>query len=267
MAWFLWFVAFYFVFKKGFWLYALHVTLKQQRRMRIEIVPGDASQLPEIDSSDLQPLTAELQALGFVVLGDLLSKMDYAPETPLDPAPIPHPQPAPSGKSMAESETRGIARILAHPEYGCYASLISVMSVSRFSPEMKRADMVNVAPFRTVIASAAGYEDDAWSYVTHNREVDPFSLLNHHPRWLSHRLVGASARQLLESHLAERAELANRVGVTWDQSPSLEKYLIVEDRAIRHIRKVYQRLHTPGVAWHLQTYRLKKHERWMGELA
>ena len=36
---------------------------------------------------------------------------------------------------------------------------------------------------------------------------------------------------------------------------------------IRHVQGVYKNLKTPAVAWHLLTYRFKRHERWMGELA
>ena len=168
---------------------------------------------------------------------------------------------------MVETQTDGIARLFAHPEHGCYASLISVVSVSRFSPELNRPEMVKVAPFRIVILSVSGYDEDSWSFATHNREMDPFMLLHRHPRQLSYRLVGAPARKLLEVHLTERDDIAARGGFGWDMAPSLSRYQEFEARGLRHIRSVYERATTAGVAWHLLTCRFQNHDRWLGELA
>jgi hypothetical protein len=258
-----------FLGKKVFWLYALNATLKNQRRARIHSSPDDVSQFSGFDHSGLHSLTHQLQELGFVGLGDLLSYTDFEPHMPASAALTPDPQQAPSSppKMLVETETHGVARVFAHPKHGCYAVLVSVIAVSRFPPEMKRADMVNVAPFRTLIMTLEGNREDSWSFSTHNREVDAFSLLHRHPRQLSHRLVGAPAQQLLESHLAERDDIAARAGFRWDKEPILDKYQEYEARGIRHIRSVYERATTTGVAWHLMTYRLQKHERWMGELA
>jgi hypothetical protein len=124
---------------------------------------------------------------------------------------------------MVETQTSGIGRLLAHPVHGYYASLVSVVTVSRFPSEMKHADLVNVAPFRTVIVSISGNKEDSWGFATHNREVEPFSLLHRHPCQLSLRMVGASVRQLLNAHLTERDDIAIRGAFRWDPVPSLAK--------------------------------------------
>lgn len=268
MIWLLSIPVVWFLGKKALWLYSLDASIKNQRRARIDLFPGDVSQFSGFDTAELQSLTRDLRELGFNVLGDLLSKIHYEPHNPAAAAPIPDPQPAPSAtpKLLVETETHGVARVFAHPSHGCYAVLVSVIAVSRFPADMKRADLVNVAPFRTLIMTLEGNREDSWSFSTHNREVDAFSLLHRHPRQLGHRLVGAPAQHLLKVHLAERDDIATRAGFRWDKEPSLAKYQEYEVRGIRYIRSVYEHATTPGVAWHLMTYRLQTHERWMGEL-
>lgn len=270
MLWFLCFAAVWILGRGAIWLYSLNATIKNQRYMRIEMRVGDASQMTQLDGSELETLTRELQGLGFVHLGDIISKMDTRADAPSEVPAAPIADPNPQGtkpKMIAETTTNGVGRIFAHPNHGCYAHLVSVVAVSRFPPEMKRADMVNVAPFRTLMLTLSGNNDDSWGYSTHNREVQPFSLLLRHPRQLSRRMVGASAAQLLETHLAERDEIASKGDFKWDKAPTMEKYQQYEARGVRHIRAVYQRATTLGVAWQLFTFRFSKHEKWRGELA
>lgn len=268
MIWLLSIPILVFVGWKMIWLSTLDGVIKKHRRMRMEISPGDISQFGPFDDRELQRLTRELHDLGFVTLGDLLSRMDFDPVTPLAPAPIPDPDtPRATTESLVETQTEGVGRIFAHPEHGCYASLISVVSVSRFAAQLNREDMVNLAPFRTVILSMGENPEEKWSFATHNREVDPFSLLQRHPRALTRRMVEADAQQLFQSHLTEREEIAKSGGFRWEKSPSLAKYRAFEARVVPHIRDVYRRANTLGVAWHLMTYRFKKHDSWRGELA
>lgn len=272
MVWFFSLFGLWLVGKRAMWLGALDATLKNQRRMRIEMHVGDASQMPQLSGGELEILTRELETLGFVLLGDIISSMDYQgdwPDAPALPAPIADPLSAPTPNAprmVAQTQTDGVGRIFAHPGHGCYASLISVVSVNRFPPAMKRADTVNVAPFRTVILSLSGVEENSWTFSTHNRELQPFSLITRHPRKLSHRMVGARAAALLDSHLGERQSIATRAGCRWDTAPTLEKYQEFEARGIGFIRGVYERVTTPRVAWILLTAGLSRHERWMGEL-
>ena len=271
MLWFLSIPILWFVGKRARWLHSLDAVLKNQRRMRVEMRLGDASHMSAFDGGELEALTHELQSLGFVHLGDLLSRMDTVPDTPADLpfAPIADPRPPQpeAPKLIAETTTDGMGRVFAHPAHGCYAILISAVAVSRFPPEMKRDDIVNVAPFQTVILTVSGTEEEAWSFSTHNLKVDPFGLLLRHPRRVGYRLLGAKAAQLLEQHLAQRDDIAARANCLWDKAPSLKKYQEIEARNLRHIRGVYERATTLGVAWHLLTFRLSKHEKWMGELA
>ncbi len=269
MIWYLLLLAAYFVARKIMWLRVLGAIIKKQRRMRVEQVECDASTLPGLHDSVLHPLTRALQELGFVVAGDLMSRLDYEPETTLVAPPIPDPgapQFSSTVKNSVEVESHGFARVFVHPDYGCYATLVSVITVSHFPAEMRRADKMKVEPFRTAITTSSGTQDDSWSFATHNREVKPFSLLQRHPRRLSTRLVGATAQQLLESHLAQRDEIATLGGFIWDKAPSLSKYREFEARSLRHIRSVYEGASLLRVASHLQTYRLAKNDRWMGEL-
>lgn len=249
-------------------LFSLHAVIKNQRRMRVEMYMGDASQMQGLSGGELETLTGELQTFGFSHLGDLIFKMDYKADEELPKPPIADPCAAQDNepKMVAETTTDGVGRIFAHPTHGCYATLVSVVAVSRFPPEMNRADSVNVAPFRTAILTISGNNEDSWGYATHNREVMPFSLLHRHPRQLSHRLIGASAAQLLETHLIERETVASRGGFQWDKVPTLEKNLEYESRGLRHIRSVYERATTLGTAWKIFTFRFGKHETWMGEL-
>lgn len=248
------------------YLRALDITIKNQRRARRESRIGDASQLTGFNGGEIEPLSHELQEMGFVHLGDLIFKIDTTPVAPVSAplAPIADPH---ASKTGIQTTSDAVGRIFAHPNHGCYASLISAVSVSRFPPEMMREDMVEVAPFRTVIVSLSGNSEDAWSFATHNREVQTLSLLYRHPRGLSHRMVGAGAAQLLESHLAERDAIASRGGFGWDKAPTLEKYQEFEARALRHISEVHERATALGWAWKLFLFRFGKHERWMGELA
>lgn len=255
MIWLLSIPALWYVGRKALWLYALDTTIKQQRQARIHLYPGDIAefdQMDQIDRRKLEDLTHELNELGFLTLGDLLFEMESRPT-----------QPSPAG---VETTTKGVGRIFANPEKGCYASLTSVVSVNRFSPELNKASTAHVAPFRTGIVSLSGNDDDSWGFATHNRELQPVSLLHRHPRQLSHRIVEADAAALLKSHLAERDEIAARGGFRWERFTSLAEYLKYEERGLCHIRRVYENASTPAVAWKLMTVRLQNNDRWMGEL-
>ena len=266
MIWIFLIPALWFVGKKIVWLQHLHTTLMKYRRVQFKMEYGEVMQFTQFDSLELDSLTLELQAAGFVVMAETTCEIQFDPETIPVPAPIPDPQGSPVSKPMFETQSNGFARLFTHPVHGCYASLISAIAVSRFEPELRRADTITIAPFRTVILSISGNADDAWGFATHNREVQPFSLLLRHPRWLSHRLVQASTQQLLASHLVERVEIARRGDFSWDTTLYLPKYQQFEERACRHYKNIYKNAATLGVAWHLLTYRLKSHVRWMGEL-
>jgi hypothetical protein len=114
--------------------------------------------------------------------------------------------------------------------------------------------------------SLSGNETASWSFTTHNREMQPFSLLQRHPRQLSHRLTGVDARELLRSHLAERDDIARRGGFRWDTAASLDEYLTYEERGMRHIRSVYENAETLPTAWKLMTLPMADRGQWMGEL-
>ena len=256
--------------QKLLWLYALNDTLKKQRRARYELRLGDVSQLvvPEganLDLQELETLTVQLRQSGFSILGDVLSELTYAPAATSAYSPIVDPHQPLEKPSSVTTDTTGIARIFIHPRHRCYASLIAVMAVTRFDPALGKEDIVNVAPFRTVILSM-GEGDDSWCFANHNREVDPFSELHRQPRKLSHRMVDASPQQLLDAHLAERADIARRGNFSWDNAPSMEKYLKFEKQYFEGIRQYYETANFFAVALFLHTYKLKKHEWWLGEL-
>ncbi|MES2459129.1 MAG: hypothetical protein V4671_01000 [Armatimonadota bacterium] len=219
MIWLLSIPALWFLGKKALWLYALDATIKQHRLAKITIYPGDISQFEQMDQRKLEDLTHELQELGFTVLGDLVSELDSAPATP--------------SPTSVETTTKGISRVFGNFENGCYATLTSVVGVTRLAPELNRPPVVETAPFRTVILSLSGNDEDSWGFATHNREIQPFSVLHRHPRQLSHRFIGADARELLTSHLAERDSIAARGNFRWESQTSLAEYLRFEERGLR----------------------------------
>jgi hypothetical protein len=210
------------------------------------------SEFDQMDLRKMEDLTHDLKEMGFVVMSDLLSEAEMGPA---EPSPM-----------DVATTAKGIARVFANSEYGCYATLVSVIAMIRFPPEQNRPPLMEMAPFRTVICSLSGNEDDSWAFATHNREMQPFSLLHRHPRMLSHRLVGADAQELLKSHLAEREGIATRGGFQWERATSLDAYMKYEERAIRHIRSVYENASTLPTAWKLMTLPFQNQERWMGEL-
>ncbi len=252
MIWLLSIPALWFLGKKALWLWALDSTIKLQRRARIHIYPGDLSQFDQMDHRKLENLTHELKELGFVVVGELLSEVELGTNEPL-----------PKGVSTT---SKGIARVFANTDLGCYATLVSAVAVTQLPPEMNRPPLLEASPFRTVILSISGSDADSWSFAVHNREVQPFSLLQRHPRQLGHRVVGAEARELLNVHLAERDDIAARGNFRWQRETSLESYLQCEERGIQHIRTVYENAGTLSTAWKLMTLPLQNQDWWLGEL-
>src|SRR5689334_14721264 len=77
---------------------------------------GNAEQATDLDQERLRALTAELEQLGFEQLGDVLTSHGPDPRWPT--------------KGPVETRTAGVGRIMAHPDHGCYASLISGRAVS-----------------------------------------------------------------------------------------------------------------------------------------
>lgn len=237
----------------AFMLHTISTVLFNARHAQNILRRGLPSEVPEVDHSQLEALTRQLQDLGFVFLGDVVSVQ----------------QPDPNGPYRGSLETRskGLGRVMAHPIYGCYATLISAYSRTASTKGSMTPPQTRIAPFRTAIVSLSREGEEAWAYGTHNREVDPFALLIRNPRGPGHRMLGASVDQLFESHLSERDSIERKAGVTWDPIPAMEKWEAYEARTARHIKSVHERASTLRVAWLLISYKFTKHERWMGELA
>ena len=249
----------------------VNAVIRKAHRRRTNMWLGNVSEIEalasgRVDLTELKNLTTELQKLGFNLLGDILSDTTYDPIPAPNPSPIVDPHQQIEPQSKFDTQVNGIGRVFAHPNYGCYAVLISVVSKVHFDPELNLKDKIKVAPFRTAIASMENSADNSWSFANTNREVDPFILLQRHPRRLGHRMCGATPEQLLRAHLAERDDIAERGGFQWDREPSMEKYRIREEETMRHLRNVYENKNAISVAFFLFTYKYKNHDWWLGEL-
>jgi hypothetical protein len=246
--------ALYYLGKAGLYVYAVNVALHNASTIRNITNTGDASQIKELDHEELRARTEELESLGFVVLGDLISKNEPDPNLPQ--------------KGWVIARTQGVGRVFGHPVHGCYANLTSAVTVTT-EAECSGAEAdptTEIAPFQVAIISLSGSEPDSWTYGTYNRPVQPLNVLMRHPRGLSHCLAGASPERLLAAHLAEREPIAKRAGITWDREPTFAKYLEYEERVLPHLRNVYRRAKASHLIWLMFSFRFKKYDRWMGEL-
>ena len=215
---------------------------------------GDAAQFPELDQERLKSITVDLQQLGFQLLGDLCTTHGPDPRWP--------------AKGPVETRTSGLGRIMAHPDHGCYATLISGRAVTTSKKKSTLpAETVRSFPFRVAIVTFSGRDETFWSYSTHNRELDPFMLMMRQQRTLSRRLLGASPARLVEAHLQDRCRIADGAQISWDLSPTLEKWERFEDRSLWHMQEVYERASALKVAWMMVTYRFGKHDLWLGALS
>lgn len=259
------------IVRVAIWLNAIDATLKRNRHMRTVIRNADVAELKsfgdgKIDLSEFETITLHLEQLGFQELGLLLGKTTFEHPSAPQLSPIVDPVQEIASESKIETDTTAIARIFANRHYGCYASIMSAISISKFDPSLQRSDLVKIAPFRTAILSVENLEPDAWGFANSNREVDPFMLLLRNPRKLSHRMIGATAEALLQAHLVERDDIAKRGGFEWSKKLSLENYRSMENATIDYIHLTTQTWEPISVAIHLLTYKFKNHDWWLGDL-
>jgi len=250
---------------------AVDAVLRDARRRRTNMRLGNVSEIQaltngRVDLTELKNLTAELQELGFNFFGDILGDVTYDPIPAPKPSPIVDPHQQIEPQSKYDVQVNGIGRVFAHPNYGCYAILISAVSKVHFDTELGLKDKIKVAPFRTAIVSMENSADNSWSFANTNRESDPFSQLQRHPRRLGHHMCSATPEQLLRAHLVERDDIAERGGFQWDMELSMEKFRAREEETMRHLRNVYENKNAISVALFLFTYKYKNHDWWLGEL-
>jgi len=253
------------------WLNAINTTRKDYSRMRTEIRIADAADLKafgggKVDLSELDASSAQLEKMGFRELGILLSSHSIDPIPTPRSSPIVDPVQEIASPSKIDTKSTGIARVFVHRDYGCYANLISIISIAKFDESLGLVDKIKIAPFRTAILSMENSDENAWRLANSNREVSAFSLLFRHPRGLLHRMVGAAPEELLKAHLIERDGIAQCGGFHWDKELSMEKYRAMENSTIDYIRSITKTWKTIPVAFHLLTYKFKNHDWWLGKL-
>ncbi len=135
----------------------------------LEFQRADPSSYPGLDVATLGRYTQEFEALGFVHVGDHSLSASDAPMQP------------------------GIARLLVHPDNGCY------VEVNQLFPANRPA-----VPMRCAIATAF---DEGWSLSTTDREPQAMFYALRRPRSLWTAQPGLSTEALLAHHSELRARL------------------------------------------------------------
>ena len=245
------------------WLYlsTLKGIIANQRRVRMELRPGSPASLPNVNLNQIEAATAELDALGFETMGDYLSRIFYDDNAPLSP-----PIAAPGAPPIAPQRfvPQGWARFMVHHGHGCVAKIIYSVSTDRTGARAPNSILV------VSIGSYSGVGPNDWHYFTSNTSYNAtaraISSLWRHPRRLGRRVIGANPAQLLQLHLARRAEVARAAGISWKKSLSVADNLAVEESAMENMRAVARGLTPLGMASQLWSFRRESGDEWLGEL-
>jgi hypothetical protein len=253
------------------YLTTLKNIIKRQRLVNLELRPGPPLGLPGLDEAKLDSVTQEFESLGFVRLGDYLSR-NYFSEGKSGQAVALSGQGPPIADPAAEPTLppdrfppQGFARVMLHPEHSCLGKIIFVSVVDAQGKVPTTSTMM-----ATIVSLDAG--DGGWTYTTSNRQstvtVNALMKMMRHPRWLSTRMPDSSPQELLKVHIARRIDIAQAAGITWKPNLTLADDLDYEQRSVENIRTLYNGLTPLKMAWRL--HRLKREKEsleWLGELA
>lgn len=263
LSWAIWLVGLliYFTVSVNF---ALRSQLKLKHIMRA----ARSDEFAWVNALELERLTRELQDLGFVVVVDFVGEQHRgaasdvfgnsqfsSSSAPMQNAPpLPTPGHANSGAPRPAFGARTFARVFVHTTHGCYANL------------MQSSSDTAQLPFRINVLSLWGSGVEGWSYAAVSREpiAAAWLIRTRHGLWTRH--VGASAAQLLEEHLRRRATISSRLGAH-RADVSAENYLAFERDSLQRIRAAIRTKNPLAAVWEHSTFRLSRHDEWMGDLA
>lgn len=249
----------YLLGEQVFNLWVLNQALKKNTRISITFDVGDITRIPGLDTQEIFRQSDVMHALGFVYIGDIISNV----------------QDGEGGGNAAQNQddlkepqliAKGVARYFAHPEHGCYAKLHYVLSRTTYPRSYGKPQETKTLPYGIYIKSLTGIDADSWTFSTTTSEKSKYDFLSSHPRRLGRIIVGASAAELLESHLKERSEIVRRTGMEWDTEISLDRILESESHLLSYARSMNQRFNAFTAALALYRDQRNKSTLYLGEL-
>ena len=246
-----------------FWLFyaiGLSQIIQRMRVFRIEMRAGSPDEIPEINMEHLNETTVALKALGFERVNDVVTR-NYHDKSQIT-APISDPSAEPV-LQPARLQPHILSRITRHPQHGCLGIISSmVIADTRGKRPPKQTFWVAFHSFAT---------QGNWDYSTTSYKPsiaqDKVTRVCCQPRVLWTRMPKATTLQLLDKHLARRAQIARVAHIEWAPRPTAEDYIEGDQQWVENARAVYGQLNAFGLWNRLrQAEKERKNPEWLGEL-
>lgn len=226
--------------------------LDQMRRYEVGFGKPPEKTQRAMQSGEFHRIEEEFTGLGFELLGDYVIAGGTQDNVPAFDAPLA----APSGDSVKQEfkyAHASVCRVLVHRNDSCIASITSPLST------LPRDDN----PYLGTLIASLG---EGWTYTTHADLPPPLLEMESSSRDLSSFEGQIPVDQLLEFHLARRAEIARAGGFAWGAPPSIEQLTEWETQRYARIREWASRRSPWSLRRAEQRGRRKLQREWLGEL-
>jgi hypothetical protein len=211
-----------------FWpLLRIKAVIVKQAGAKISFQPAMLSQFPALDKAELDRRTDELKRLGFEELGDFTLVRDVTPVIP------------------------GFMRLFVNTRSHCFAEVHQVF------PPMRKATPISVA--------VTSYMSDAWSLSTGQRKPNTFTYVMRRPRAVSQVVLNGSVSDMVNQHLALRAQMSSELGVRESSETSAEAYFRRAQEAAEQRRMTVANKSTFAIWSDLVSFKLRPKYGWRGE--
>lgn len=188
-----------------------------------------ATDFPRLDARVLDEYTHTLEKLGFVRSVDFEVKLDV---------------PCPG---------QGFARLLFHPTLHCLAEINQIYP-----------DMLPTPPMRCMIASSMS---EGWDLATTDRTLEPLNYAWRRPRTLWESFPTKSVVELLESHLARRGEMVERLHVLVKSDLNAEWYFTYQREIHRARRELLAAKSMHDITDEMAQFEKEPISAWLGDFA
>ena len=252
------------------YLIDLKQTYRQWHEVKLSCYPCDFGAVEALRKSKIALFTQNMEASGFVSLGDYalhdasVNAQLHAPPPPPLAAPVASQPPA-----RRRYYSVVYARVFVHPTHGCFGTIAYTVTKDARKPEW-----ISFA-FSIDILSLSGHEERDWLYntalVAAGKKQIPSRILFRHPRQLNTRMTKVTLPKLLEKHLQRRAEIARVAKVSWRRDLSMRDFIGTNENAFARIRNLSRQMTLAQTAWNLfllqrEVKKERDNAEWLGEL-
>jgi len=227
--------------------------LENLRRLELRLSPPTERMRENLCSAVFRAAEEPFFVLGFEELGEfvLMGGTEESVQQPSAPLPSPHTA---STSTKLNYNSADICRVLVHREQGCVATIFAPVSYKAFE-EATRFD-----------CRVASWSDE-WIYTSYASDA-PLGVWSFtgHDLFSCHGKISVS--QLVETHFAQRAKVADAAQIVWNAAPITVEDVIHWENVRYHWMLEWAKHQSPWSVLKLNRQANRQiHPEWLGELS